>query len=171
MIQDNGWEDAWWLCCDREIHPEVLNTNQVDVYLVHNETRNIAVLHVSEAGQEHENWLYLTNEPEPAAKTVEPTPTPAHNSELADVNAQMAQAQELIRALADRVSLLERHIMTLNKPLREAMDIIDERARFLSESEEALIARMDEQERTQAELDQLREELASRQAFKVVSSS
>lgn len=169
ILKQKKWEDTWWLCCGKELHPEVLNISQIEVFLAHNGGDDIAVLHVNEAGTNAECWLYLTTESDdtPSSRGSKAI----SNGELKDIVGQVSATQELIRMLTDRISRVESHILVLDKPVREALDIIEERARFLNESEEALIAKMDEQERTQAELDQLREDLATQQAFKVVSGS
>lgn len=154
MLTEQSLQDLWWLALDENVLDEQLTLDEIIKLRKDNPSSSFSLLNIAFTEDSDAEWFDLDDAP--STKTKAPF----------SPQTQGAVAQEL-QSLSGRVGSMETFLKQIhehfirkeNLEMKEAE--LKEREKFLEESEEALLSKIQQQEEQLAELDQMREEIDS----------
>lgn len=151
-------EDAWWVGVDGVLQDKVIPLDEVTKLLTVNCHHEIAVLHVSRAATEDENWVIV--EPDSLRLSANGTAQVAM-PDLVRMESRLEALAKENAALHRRLDGLEQTLELLKEPIMDAFKIIEERSQELEKAEGVMLSRFGEHERFVAEVEQLKENLVA----------
>ena len=147
-MQTNSLQDLWWLALDDSVLDEQLTLDDIRQLRESRPNSAFSLLNVAHSEDPDAKWRDLNDIPE--LEVTEGNGTP--------VEAQIAALREQVQAMHEFLRQIHGHfIATENLELKEIE--LREREKFLEESEEALLQKIQSQEEQLAELEQHRADL------------
>lgn len=152
LIEKRSLQDLWWLALDENVLDEQLTLDQVSTLRKQKPNSTFALLNVAMTEEADADWTELDDEVAPAQAADEASPAvPSVARELKLLRDQVNDLQNFIKQIHGHFIAKE------NLELKEVE--LKERERFLEESEEALLMKIQQQEEQLAELEQIRDDI------------
>ncbi len=147
MIREKSLQDLWWLALDESVLDEQLTLEQIEELRRQKPKSTFSILNIAHTEEDRAQWLDLNDI---SAKVDEPQ---------GDVAGQLAAIRQQLAGLEAFIKQIHQHFIAKeNLELKEIE--LREREKFLEESEEALLQKIQMQEEQLAEIEQHREEMA-----------
>ncbi|WP_309386964.1 hypothetical protein [Cerasicoccus frondis] len=147
----DGQADEWWLAVDGKLMDNPVPCREVERICKELSRSAMHVMHVSQADFEEATWLEI--QPKRKKEQDQAMNEPANDTDerLAHMEAKVELLQHTLDAMIDMLRELD--------SFEELRQMLDERANFIHQSEEALITQTLAFEERNAELEQKREDL------------
>lgn len=153
LIREQSLQDLWWLALDDTVLDEQLTLEQIAQLKKEKPKSTFSLLNIAFTEEPDAEWVDLDDIPQ----SVTQAPFSADATGGA-VMQELRALKERMDAMQDFLQQIHAHFIAKeNLELKEVE--LKEREKFLEESEEALLQKIQQQEEQLAELDQIREDI------------
>ncbi|WP_309400807.1 hypothetical protein [Cerasicoccus maritimus] len=143
--------DEWWLAVDGKIMDSPMACSEVERICGELPRSRMHVIHVDHADREDSSWIQVQEKAKAKQSSEDDISGDASDERLAMLEAKVELLQHTLDAMIDMLRELD--------SFDQLRQMLDERANFIHQSEEALIHQTMEFEERSAELEQKREDL------------
>ncbi|WP_309398607.1 hypothetical protein [Cerasicoccus maritimus] len=154
-LKSSQAEDAWWVCVDVNLHDSVITLKELESILAKTAGKQVSVLHVSECNLPEEPWKTL----DPLTTALAAESSGLSKKDWEKIENRLLELESQQDNFKKRLELMERTIEVLGQPVRQALQIIEERKNHVEKAEQVLSDRAWQYETFIAEVEQLKDDL------------
>ena len=159
LLQRDALQDLWWLALDDTVLDEQLSLAEIADLRKKNPKSAFTLLNIAFTEDPDAEWLDLDDVP----ASVTNAPFTAENATAGALIGEIRGLKDQVFALQEFVVKIHDHFIAKeNLELKEVE--LREREKFLEESEESLLQKIQQQEEQLAELENLQEEVEEKKA-------
>ena len=178
-INDNGIKDEWWISVDGNVLQHPMSLTAIESRQFEFKNKEIELLHIYDHESGTDNWVRFEFPQKPGGihvkgkhslrldeihrgRTPSPMPQAKSSPEMSELAEQVLSEVKELKEEFNEMKQFMRKIETLVNDLNYITDMrtqLEEREKFLMESEEKLMMKAHEHERQNAELEQMHEDM------------